>query len=367
MMKVIMDIKTKLDKVNYSHTVKIRCKTKRKKQSLYLEYNRDNKRQYFYPDLFLTNDKIKDDQILRMIQRIRDEKEQEIYQGKVSIDGFSMKSGKKFLSEHASPIISTKRKRTAEFYKMGVSSLIQYSGDMHLIKYSKKTITNWLNALTISLLSKHNYLQAVKYIFKLAVEEKLIPQNPCDKVTCSYPESKREFLTLDEVQQVYNTDFDVPVVKDAFLFSCYTGLRLGDIRSLRWVNIVDGYIEHTQNKTGHSERLKLHPVALEIIDRQPRVADTVFLLNAQKSLFKHIKRLIQQSQITKTITFHCARHTFATLLLTYDEDIYTVSKLLGHKDVKTTQIYAKIIDKKKDAAIDNLPSLKSNLSDTVSK
>jgi site-specific recombinase XerD len=67
-------------------------------------------------------------------------------------------------------------------------------------------------------------------------------------------------------------------------------------------------------------------------------------------------QLIEQTDIQKKITFHCGRHTFATLCLTYDIDIFTVSKLLGHTDVKNTQIYAKLIDKKKDQAIDKLPT-----------
>ena len=125
--------------------------------------------------------------------------------------------------------------------------------------------------------------------------------------------------------------------------------------------IHDKYIQFRQQKTGDMERIKLNPDALKIIEEQIKTNlignSNIFNLPSRT----HIKRLmriwIKESQINKKITFHCSRHTFATLCLTYDVDLYTVSKLLGHRDIKTTQIYAKLIDKKKDEAIDKLPEL----------
>ena len=83
----------------------------------------------------------------------------------------------------------------------------------------------------------------------------------------------------------------------------------------------------------------------------------IFDLRNNTQICNAIKKWVQKAGINKHITFHCARHTFATMCLTYDVDIYTVSKLLGHRDIGSTQIYAKLIDKKKDEAIDKLPSL----------
>ena len=104
-------------------------------------------------------------------------------------------------------------------------------------------------------------------------------------------------------------------------------------------------------------RVKLSPNAQRIIDSQLRSGDYVFDLSDRKTIAQSIKRWIKRSDISKEITFHCARHTFATMLLTRGADIYAISKLIGHKDLKTTQIYAKLVDKRKDEAIDLLPTL----------
>lgn len=106
--------------------------------------------------------------------------------------------------------------------------------------------------------------------------------------------------------------------------------------------------------------MKLHPEALRIVNDKRLVAnenDKVFDLKSHQVTTKYLKRWVKDTGINKKITFHCARHTFATLCLTHDIDLYTVSKLLGHRDIKSTQIYAKLIDKKKDEAIDKLPEL----------
>ena len=107
--------------------------------------------------------------------------------------------------------------------------------------------------------------------------------------------------------------------------------------------------------------MKLHSVAIEIINDQTKLqkgkSKKVFSLFDNKAINRHIARWVKAAGIEKKITFHCARHSFATIGLTNDIDIYTLSKLLGHKDITSTQIYAKLIDKKKDEAIDKIPIL----------
>ena len=150
-------------------------------------------------------------------------------------------------------------------------------------------------------------------------------------------------------------------MKNAFLFSCFTGLRLSDIESLTTKQIQGGYLHFRQRKTGDMERIKLNPGSLKIIEAQiktnPTSKSNIFYLPSRTHIKRPLRIWIKEAGIDKKITFHSARHTFATLCLTYDVDLYTVSKLLGHKDIQTTQIYAKLIDKKKDDAIDKLPSL----------
>jgi integrase len=125
--------------------------------------------------------------------------------------------------------------------------------------------------------------------------------------------------------------------------------------------IENGYLKFKQQKTNEYERLKLNNNALEILSSQ-RKSDgkyrlLVFNLPGNVTINRQLRKWISKTKINKHISFHCSRHTFATLCLTYDVDIYTVSKLLGHRNIQTTQIYAKLIDKKKDEAIDKLPTL----------
>ena len=110
--------------------------------------------------------------------------------------------------------------------------------------------------------------------------------------------------------------------------------------------------------------MKLNASAMNILEQQHeydekrrRKSEYVFDLKKKNAINQIVRRWIARAGITKHITFHCARHTFATMLLTEGVDIFTVSKLLGHKDIATTQVYAKLVDKKRDEAIDKLPEL----------
>jgi len=201
--------------------------------------------------------------------------------------------------------------------------------------------------------------QKFKAVLNKAVKDDLITKNPATTVVLNKPDTKREFLTLEEIKTLSatpKTNFDTC---NAFLFSCFTGLRLSDVINLTFDQVKDGYIEFKQQKTGQNERLKLSNTALKIFEEQKNFcrSSKVFDLQALTSIKRHLKQWILESKLSKHITFHCARHSFATLALTNDIDLYTVSKLLGHRDIKTTQIYAKLIDKKKDEAIDKLPEI----------
>jgi integrase len=151
-------------------------------------------------------------------------------------------------------------------------------------------------------------------------------------------------------------------LKEAFLFSSLTGLRFSDIKALKWKNISfdsqNGYtIKFIQQKTKGLEHLPISEQAIKIIGERKLDNELVFnnlIYSAYHNKILH--RWIEKAGIEKHITFHCARHSFATLQLTFNTDIYTVSKLLGHRYLKTTEIYAKVIDKKKINAVANMPT-----------
>lgn len=207
-----------------------------------------------------------------------------------------------------------------------------------------------------------NYLGCLRNALNMAVREDVIADNPIMKLSAQdkvkAPESQREYLTIEEVQQLEETDSPYPHIKQAFLFACYTGLRCSDVRSITWGKIVkDGekYRLHTvMFKTKRPFYIPLSKKAMQWMpERGDKTDDDLIFENipVQVNTKLYLQPWLDKAGITKPITFHCSRHTFGTMMLTLGADIYTTSKLMGHTKVEVTQIYAKIINKKKDDAV----------------
>lgn len=165
-------------------------------------------------------------------------------------------------------------------------------------------------------------------------------------------ESQRNFLTLEEAKKLFDTPCSNELVYQTSMFSILTGVRYSDIAKLLWSEIVyienDGYyIRFKQKKTGTMETLPISDEAFELLRPKANENDKVFAGLKKWDVDRILPVWIASSGIKKHITFHCFRHTYATLQLSSGTDIYTISKMLGHKNVKTTQIYAKVIDSKK--------------------
>ena len=207
-----------------------------------------------------------------------------------------------------------------------------------------------------------NYLGCLRNALNMAVREDVIADNPIMKLSAQdkvkAPESQREYLTVEEVQQLEATDSPYPHIKQAFLFACFTGLRCSDVRSITWGKIVkDGekYRLHTvMFKTKRPFYIPLSKKAMQWMpERGDKTDDDLIFENipVQVNTKLYLQPWLDKAGITKPITFHCSRHTFGTMMLTLGADIYTTSKLMGHTKVEVTQIYAKIINKKKDDAV----------------
>ena len=168
-------------------------------------------------------------------------------------------------------------------------------------------------------------------------------------------ESRREYLTVEELNTLAATPCERDVLKRAALFSALTGLRHCDIQKLQWKEIqIDGEqtrLNFTQQKTKGVEYMPISEQALQLCGEQGKPNQLVFEdLPDPSWISRPLKKWIETAGITKKITFHCFRHSYATLQLSSGTDIYTVSKMLGHTNVKTTQIYAKVVDEKKNKA-----------------
>lgn len=169
-------------------------------------------------------------------------------------------------------------------------------------------------------------------------------------------ETRREYLTLEELNTLVKTPCNNPTMKRAALFSALTGLRFSDIQKMKWSELqhIEGqgyFLNFSQKKTKGVETLPIAEQAYSLLGTPAEPESQVF--NGLKYSAYHNKHLFQwigAAGITKDITFHCFRHTYATLQLFNGTDIYTVSKMLGHKDLKTTQVYAKIVDEAKREA-----------------
>lgn len=212
-----------------------------------------------------------------------------------------------------------------------------------------------------------HYYKLFRMAMGEAVRKHIIASNPALDVDRDLrprvPESTRAFLDVDEVKALINTPCSSDAVKSAYLFSCFCGLRCSDIKALTWGDIItrNGLqrIEINMVKTGKHLSLPLSQEALRWMPERGNAknGDRVFTMPSQVYLNTALRKWASSAGITKHLSFHTARHTFATLELTAGADLYTTSKLLGHTNIKTTQIYAKIIDKKKDEAVNRLSTL----------
>lgn len=211
--------------------------------------------------------------------------------------------------------------------------------------------------------SKLSYFNKLRACLNQAFDEGLIRFNPMRGIeNFKAEEGTRMYLTLDEVKRLAETECEYPQIKAAFLFSCLTGLRRSDVLRLTWGDVHKQgeftRIIFRQKKTSGQEYLDISPEAAELMGKRGKPNEHIFTdIHSPSCTNTTIKLWVARAGINKTITFHCARHTFATLMLDIGTDIYTVSKLLGHRELSTTQIYAKVLDKNKQAAVAAIPSI----------
>lgn len=229
-------------------------------------------------------------------------------------------------------------------------------------EYLLNTKSNRSNKKNLSQNSAVSYFNKVKAALKQAFKEDILQYDLNAKVKpIKTVETRREYLTEEELNKLVKTPCNFVILKRAALFSALTGLRYSDIQKMVWGELEyikdDGYfLNFNQKKTKGVEVLPISDQAFsftEGADNPKDMPQEKLVFEGLKYSAYHNKQLFQwigAAGITKNITFHCFRHTYATLQLSGGTDIYTVSKMLGHKDLKTTQVYVKIVDKNKRKA-----------------
>lgn len=210
----------------------------------------------------------------------------------------------------------------------------------------------------ISMVSAAKYIKNLKKIVNSCIAHSWIPKNPFANYKSKAKAGERVYLSQDELTNIYEKQFTIErlaQVKDIFLFCCYTGLAYADIKKLKRQEIaigIDGgfWIFTKRKKTDTSTRVPLLEIATEILDKYKdhphcQAEGTLLPVLSNQKMNAYLKEIADICNITKTLTFHIARHTFATTVtLSNGVPIETVSKMLGHTNIKTTQHYAKILD-----------------------
>ncbi len=209
------------------------------------------------------------------------------------------------------------------------------------------------------------HVQRLKHIAQIAVNRCIVPFSPFKDFSPVKPKQKQMYLTREELDRLMNTTFDTPnrnFTRDMFLFSVFTGICYCDMRNLTEKNVTrdsDGnlWIETRRQKTGTPENVRLLDIAVRIIEKY-RGMDSggkLFPMLTKESMNIHLKKMAVQCDITRNLSFHMARHSFASqICLSQGVPIETVSKAMGHKNISTTQRYAKVTNEKVDMDVTDL-------------
>jgi len=253
---------------------------------------------------------------------------------------------------------------TTEKYLLEFVSVKHKSADIYLKQINYEFIIDFDNFLRKKVDLNNNgrmkHMERFKKLLKLAEYLEWIEKNPGHKFKLKFEKSEREHLNEEELQLLYESTFEKPqhqINKDLFVFACYTGLSYIDAYNLTAENIqigIDGqkWIYTKREKSSTPVKVPILDIAQEIIDKyanHPKtiVSGKLLPIYTNQKTNKYIQEVADQLGIEKVLTFHVARHTFATTVtLCNGVPIETVSKLLGHSKISTTQIYAKVVDRK---------------------
>lgn len=350
--------------------------------TLYLDIYVEGKRSYEYLKMYLIPDnapgaKVANENTLRAANAIKAKRIVELTNGKAGIENptASSMSLKDYLSAYIEKRKGNKSK-TVIYGTMTVLNKLEEWGLANIkLKdldrdFALKVVAKIKCCPTYNATTQHIRYARLNAVLNEAERKGFINKNPFkyldidEKVRDSNVE--RDYLTKEELKILIATpitDFKPTEpqiqVKQGFILSCFCGLRVSDIKALMWGNIVDcgthKEIQIRMQKTKKFINIPLSEVALSLLPKRGNLPDDVLVFPKFKNSYTDtILKWGIRAGIKKHVTFHVARHTFATLLLTQGADLYAVCKLLGHSDIKTTQIYAKLIDAKKVEAVNLL-------------
>lgn len=248
-----------------------------------------------------------------------------------------------------------KYRQSARLEDVDRTFCMEFAGYLH-------TATSLNSVKPLMQTTQYELFNALSLVLNEAVRAEMIPNNPMRLLNASErirkPDSTREYLTVEEVKSMI--DAAAANIKSgddvaAFLFCCFCGLRYSDVSQLTWENLMETenglMITTTMKKTRRRVEVPVSAKASSLLPKQTARKGKVFTFPTYRVTLKKLKTIAKTAGIKKKVTFHVSRHTFATMMLTAGTDLYTISNLIGHTDIRITQIYSKVIDKKKTDAM----------------
>jgi integrase len=325
---------------------------------LYLDIHHNGSRKKEYLKLYLGKDRTANKETLLIAESMRAKRQLEL-----ASDPYGVIPGFKRDSDFVNFFEQTLQTK-GRSWKSALIHLKEFTGGtVKLSAIDESWLERYQDYLVgkVSRNSADTYYAKVKAALKLAYRAKLITQNPADRVDgIGRIRENPRFLTIEEVHALGETSCRHSDIKRAFLFACYTGIRYGDLITLRWENVLTTELRFIQQKTKRPHRIPLSPTAMEILgERRAGEVQLFSLPKSHSNMWKILREWSEAAGLSEPVSFHDARHTFATLLISNDNDLYTVSKLLGHTSLQHTQVYAKVIDPVKQKAVNSLPPLRS--------
>lgn len=360
--------------------------------SLYLDIYYEGVRSYEFLHLYLSGgdtkaEKVADDEILRLANAIKSKRMVEMHNDKHGFSNAKLMADADFLSymemcgqraaKHGKASTSLRHnviKLLKEFtrreqvpFKMITKEFLE-----KFAHYLQTTTTKGSKGLQFkesprrySAKTTHTYFATLMCDIKKAYRDEFMNYNPVLRLHSEdIPkdvEVEKSYLTEDELKKMAAYPLlrrYGPFVKSIFLFGCMTGLRYSDIVSLKWENITiqgDTYqLSKKQVKTENVVSFPLSRASIALLPKRGQKKGSDYVFGEQCSFTtvqNWMRKWAKAAGVSKHVSFHVSRHTFATLILSKGADLYTVSKLLGHQRVETTQIYAKVVDESKRKAI----------------
>ena len=342
--------------------------------SLYLDIYVKGKRKYEYLNLYLIPENSRADkehnrQVYALADTIRAQRLIDLRNKRYNLNDESVASP--YLISYYSIVLERKRKELSEatinLWGTVLHHLRAFIGEdkVTLEDVTADWFTDFLGYLDdeVTPNAARTYLSKLNAMFREAINDGLLMRNPMASVELpKKEETHREFLTIEEVRAMAAAECSDNEIKRAFLFGCLTGLRYSDIKALKWGDVRQQgqftRLVYRQQKTQKQEYFDISPQAVQYMGERGADDANIFKLDMWVYIVSQtLREWAKNAGITKHITFHSSRHTFAVMMLDLGVDIYTVSKMLGHKDIKTTQIYAELLEKRKQEAVLRIPEI----------